>query len=811
MTGQKIWSTRAHVADCCELLVRTDPDAPKHKGITWLILDMHQPGVEVRPMRTIDGESHFCEVFLDEVRVPVANRVGDENDGWRVTNVTLRFERGTAFAQHIITMRSQLRQLVALAQARRDGDGTAWDDPTACAQQVGRLEAAVEALWRMTQMCIAEAEATGLPSPIGLGGEARATASSARRSPSSACGCSAGRSSGGPSVDDIDGAEAVRDYLWSLQYTIAAGTSQIQRNLIAERILGHAEGPLTVRWTFGERAARRRRRSWPPLLRRVTGPGARARGADDPAVDRAASPTCATAERRSPRRCRPTPAPRVGRRAPTGDGRVYLDHARDIGAFNPCFPEYEIDGRRRPAPRDRSTFPIVVRGPAGPRPRRRSSPCSSTASIQHHNCDVGVAGKTTVARSSRYRRPTPLLTPLDVRDRPHGRRATASSRPPGCCAASEVLCRGDDARPSPATGRTCPTCRPGGPTPMTSPTWSTPATTCRSPSPALLRARAAERGDRPARCLRRRRRSPTPRPTPARPRWPGACWRPAPGKGTHVGAAAPERRPTSSWPGSPPPASARSRSRSARSRRPPSWRGLLRGADVEVLLAPPSYRSHATTSPTLGEAVPELDLVGAAAAARPDGPDAAPRSRSPAPIPASTPAGPSRRCSTRRRRSTTTCSRAAEAEVTPADRMVIVHTSGSTSAPKGVIHTHGPLIRHLDNLNQLRRYDARRGPVLQLAVLLDRRLRLRLLGTLVAGATPRRARTPPTPAGVLDLLERERPTMVNGFAAVGRPPARRPVVRRPRPVVDPARQPLADHAGRRRGRPIPSCATRCSA
>nr|MDT0665518.1 acyl-CoA dehydrogenase family protein [Micromonospora sp. DSM 115978] len=64
VNGQKIWSTRAHVADYCELLVRTDPDASKHKGITWLVLDMHSPGVEVRPMRTIDGESHFCEVFL---------------------------------------------------------------------------------------------------------------------------------------------------------------------------------------------------------------------------------------------------------------------------------------------------------------------------------------------------------------------------------------------------------------------------------------------------------------------------------------------------------------------------------------------------------------------------------------------------------------------------------------------------------------------------------------------------------------------------------------------------------------------------
>src|SRR4029077_16392840 len=115
VSGQKIWSTRAHVADFCELLVRTDPAAPRHKGISWLILDMRSPGVEVRPLRTIDGESHFCEMFRDEVRIPVENRVGAENDGWRVTNVTLRFERGTAFAQNIIMLRSQLQRLAVMA------------------------------------------------------------------------------------------------------------------------------------------------------------------------------------------------------------------------------------------------------------------------------------------------------------------------------------------------------------------------------------------------------------------------------------------------------------------------------------------------------------------------------------------------------------------------------------------------------------------------------------------------------------------------------------------------------------------------
>lgn len=233
--GQKIWSTRAHVADYCELLVRTDPDARKHRGISWLILDMHQPGVEVRPMRTIDGESHFCEVFLDGARVPVSNRVGAQNDGWRVTNVTLRFERGTAFAQHVITMRSQVRALVEVARTTPIGPGgqTAWDD-AGLRKQVGRLEASVEALWRLTQLGIAEAERTGLPAPTGSAVKLRFSELAQEITELTL------RVLGRPVLAGAPGRarEAARDYLWSLQYTIAAGTSQIQRNLIAERILG---------------------------------------------------------------------------------------------------------------------------------------------------------------------------------------------------------------------------------------------------------------------------------------------------------------------------------------------------------------------------------------------------------------------------------------------------------------------------------------------------------------------------------------------------------------------------------------------
>ena len=284
VSGQKIWSTRAHVADYCELLVRTDAGAPKHKGITWLILDMHQPGVEVRPMRTIDGESHFCELFLDEVRVPVANRVGEENDGWRVTNVTLRFERGTAFAQHIITMRAQVRRLASLAQvADRSG---ALGLRRRLRGRVGRLEASVEALWRMTQMCIAEAERTGAAVAARLRGQAplqRAEPGDRRARPASRSAADHRR---GRRRRTSPPREIVREYLWSLQYTIAAGTSQIQRNLIAAADPRAAEGSHEMRWTFGESRSTRRR-SWLAALMRGHRPRAARSMAPADAVRRA--------------------------------------------------------------------------------------------------------------------------------------------------------------------------------------------------------------------------------------------------------------------------------------------------------------------------------------------------------------------------------------------------------------------------------------------------------------------------------------------------------------------------------------------
>jgi alkylation response protein AidB-like acyl-CoA dehydrogenase len=95
ITGQKVWNTLAHIADRGMLVTRTDPDVPKHRGLTYFALDMHAPGVEVRPLIQITGEAEFNEVYMTEVRVPDTDRIGDVGDGWRVSMTTLMNERTT--------------------------------------------------------------------------------------------------------------------------------------------------------------------------------------------------------------------------------------------------------------------------------------------------------------------------------------------------------------------------------------------------------------------------------------------------------------------------------------------------------------------------------------------------------------------------------------------------------------------------------------------------------------------------------------------------------------------------------------------
>ncbi|MGW1840038.1 acyl-CoA dehydrogenase family protein [Streptomyces sp. NPDC002067] len=229
VTGSKIWTSHAEVADWCELLVRTDPGAPRHRGITWLAMPMDAPGVTVRPLRTLAGSTEFAEVFLDEVRIPAAHRVGAENDGWRVTMVTLSFERGTAFVGEVVACRRVLGELARTARANGR-----WDDAV-LRRRLGRLAAEFTALWRLTQWNVSAAQRGG-----GVPG-AGASVFKLRYSHA--------RQELYDTAAEVLGAGALdADHEWvaarlsSLSYTIAAGTSQIQRNIVAERILGLPKG-----------------------------------------------------------------------------------------------------------------------------------------------------------------------------------------------------------------------------------------------------------------------------------------------------------------------------------------------------------------------------------------------------------------------------------------------------------------------------------------------------------------------------------------------------------------------------------------
>jgi alkylation response protein AidB-like acyl-CoA dehydrogenase len=242
VTGSKIWTSHAEVADYCELLVRTGPDDSGHRGITWLIMPMSAAGIEIRPLRTIAGSTEFAQLYLDGVRVPVANRVGDENDGWRVSMVTLGFERGTGMVGELLEARRLLGALAAIA--RRMG---AFDDAGAQAR-FGRLAAALDALWALTKRNVSQAARDGVP---GAGGTIFKLAFSEQ---TQALGRLAmdvlGRAAlvasplaGTDALGDLGNDEQVAGYIKGLSMTIAAGTSQVQRNIVAERLLGLPREP----------------------------------------------------------------------------------------------------------------------------------------------------------------------------------------------------------------------------------------------------------------------------------------------------------------------------------------------------------------------------------------------------------------------------------------------------------------------------------------------------------------------------------------------------------------------------------------
>lgn len=238
VNGQKIWTSYAQYSQWCFALVRTDPDAPKHKGLSFLLIDMNSPGISIRPLRQISGEFEFNETFFDDVEVPVENIVGDINDGWRIAMTTLAYERGPEDALgRQIRFKQELDKLVETAAETTQGGKKLIDDPV-IRQKLARSIAQVE---------IMRLNAVRTFSKY-LNGEERGPDASVIKlywshaaqdmyeTALDVLGPIAPLTASDP--ESAAGGRFQLSYLQSKAFTIYSGSSEIQRNIIGERMLG---------------------------------------------------------------------------------------------------------------------------------------------------------------------------------------------------------------------------------------------------------------------------------------------------------------------------------------------------------------------------------------------------------------------------------------------------------------------------------------------------------------------------------------------------------------------------------------------
>ena len=238
VNGQKVWTTLAHVARWGLLVARTDPDVPKHRGLTYFVVDVHAPGVDVRPLYQITGEAEFNEVWFDDVRIPDDQRVGDVGEGWRVAMTTLMNER---VAIGGVTVP---RGTGAIAMAVETWRDQGHDDP-ALRDELVRLWSDAEAL-RLTQIRASQARAAGTPGPEGS--TSKLAWADLNKSITAFAvdllGADGSRFDGGYRFGRPDrsgvGSHAApqRSWLRARANSIEGGTSEIMRNILAERVLG---------------------------------------------------------------------------------------------------------------------------------------------------------------------------------------------------------------------------------------------------------------------------------------------------------------------------------------------------------------------------------------------------------------------------------------------------------------------------------------------------------------------------------------------------------------------------------------------
>ncbi len=237
VNGQKVWTSYGWVGDWCELVVRTDANVPKHKGLTVLLIDMKSPGVEVRPLRQMTGESEFGEIFFRDVRVPKENVLGNVNDGWNVAVSTLMYERGSYGARLHLIFRRNIGRLIELAHTLQRNGRTAAQDPL-IRQKLAQCYAEIE-IMRLNQMrAFSRITATGVPGPEGSIQNIFWSELNQRvqQLAQELLGPYGQLQAGDPLAPD-KGIWAY-GYLRTRGNTIEAGTSEVQRNIIGHSVLG---------------------------------------------------------------------------------------------------------------------------------------------------------------------------------------------------------------------------------------------------------------------------------------------------------------------------------------------------------------------------------------------------------------------------------------------------------------------------------------------------------------------------------------------------------------------------------------------
>jgi alkylation response protein AidB-like acyl-CoA dehydrogenase len=240
LSGQKVWTSYAQFARWAICLARTDPAAPKHKGIGYFIVDMQAPGVSVRPLRQMTGSEEFNEVFLEDVRVPAENLIGAPTGGWRIAQTTLAHERGTSPRQLVIH-RMLLGDLIAVARETPRNGAPASTDPV-IRQQLARHFTEVEIMklnnWRTLTRLLRREPVGPEASVIKL-----FWSEMSQRMHDTAMELMGPHGLlGGGSPRAVRRGRLQRSYLYYRAGTIFAGTSEIQRNIIAQRILGLPRG-----------------------------------------------------------------------------------------------------------------------------------------------------------------------------------------------------------------------------------------------------------------------------------------------------------------------------------------------------------------------------------------------------------------------------------------------------------------------------------------------------------------------------------------------------------------------------------------